>query len=344
MATYGIAIHGAGWVAGAHLVAYRNDPRARIVSISSRREETARALAQRFGLTDVMITTRLADVLARRDVDVLSICTPNDLHARETIAAAQAGKHILIEKPAALDLDSLRAMRDAVRAAGVKSVVSFVLRWNPMFDLIKHQIEAGAIGRIYLAEVDYLHGLGPWYAQYAWNRFKDRGGSSFLSAGCHAADALRYFVGSDVVEVCAYATAGSDRFEWPGTAVLICKFANGALGKSLSNLDYKCPYTFPIAIFGDGGTILNNSVFSDQLRGQTDYAEIPTILPDSGEVAHHPFNGEVAHMLDCIEHDVESHVSLERAVNTHEACIAADISAAEGRPVALPLLTQRPCG
>lgn len=64
---------------------------------------------------------------------------------------------------------------------------------------------------------------------------------------------------------------------------------------------------------------------------------MPTILPDSGDVTHHPFNPEMSHLLDCIGQDVESPLSLENTLNTHEACLAADISAAEGRAVQLPL-------
>ena len=83
--------------------------------------------------------------------------------------------------------------------------------------------------------------------------------------------------------------------------------------------------------------MLDNRIHSQSISGQTDYAKIPTILPDSGDVSHHPFRSEVSHFLDCIDNDEESHVSLGNSINTHETCIAADISAAEGRPVSLPL-------
>ncbi|GIT39343.1 MAG: hypothetical protein Ct9H300mP8_05390 [Gammaproteobacteria bacterium] len=178
---------------------------------------------------EAVIETDLSRVLERDDVQILVVCTPHDLHPANTIAAAQAGKHILIEKPAALDTSSLRCMHEEVAKAGVKSVVSFVLRWNPLFDVIKAQQANGALGRVYMTEVDYVHGVGPWYGQYEWCRTLAQGRSSFLNAGCHAIDALRYFTESDVTEVSAYTVAGSDRFEYPGTAVMICKFEKGLL-------------------------------------------------------------------------------------------------------------------
>lgn len=337
MQQYGVAVHGAGWVSAEHVRAFDADPRAKVIAISSRREASAVRVAHMTGHQEAIIETDLDRVLARDDIQILVVCTPHDLHPENTIAAAKAGKHILIEKPAALDVPSLRRMHEAVSEAGVQSVVSFVLRWNPLFDVIKAQQANGALGRIYMAEVDYVHGMGPWYGQYEWSKTLAQGRSSFLSAGCHAIDALRYFTESDVIEVSAYTVAGSDRFEYPGTTVMICKFANGSIGKALSNLDDGAPYKFRISLYGDRGTMLDNRIHSQIMSGQTDYAEIPTILPDNGDVSHHPFRSEVSHLLDCIATGQESHVSLGNSINTHEACIAADISAAEGRPVGLPL-------
>src|SRR5205814_3619840 len=115
------------------------------------------------------IYTDYSELLQDANVQAVSICTPPNLHPAETIAAAEAGKHILIEKAVANDIQSLRAMDSAVKKAGVKTVVSFVLRWNPQFMWIKRMLEESAIGKIFYAEVDYWHNIGPWYGQYAWN-------------------------------------------------------------------------------------------------------------------------------------------------------------------------------
>ena len=88
---------------------------------------------------------------------------------------------------------------------------------------------------------------------------------------------------------------------------------------------------------GDEGTIRNNQVFSKRWVGQKRWATIPTILPDSGDVAHYPFQEEVNHFVDCILHNRESHANLEDAALTHEICFASEISSREGRSVSLPL-------
>jgi len=224
----------------------------------------------------------------------------------------------------------------------VKSVVSFVLRWNPLFEIIKAQLHDGAVGKIIYGEVDYFHGIGPWYGQYQWNVKKEIGGSSSLSAGCHAVDALRWFMGGRVAEVTQYTTNERapeyTEYEYPPTSVTILKMEDGRIGKVASCIACTQPYVFNINLVGTGGTIQNNRIFSKtKFPGQTGWAQIPTILPDSGDVTHHPFEGEAVHLLDCIEQNIESHASIADAYITHEICFAADQSGETGAPVTLPL-------
>ena len=341
MTTYGVGIQGAGWVAGEHIKAYENNPHTRVVAIGSRTKEGAARKAEETGIS-CSLYDDFEELLADRNVDIVSICTPNHLHVEEGVKAAQAGKHILLEKPIALNLEDLRALREAVRQGGVKTVVSFVLRWNPLFQTIKSLLADDAIGRVFYAEVDYYHGIGPWYKQFEWNIRKAVGASSLLSAGCHAVDGLRWFVEDEVAEVSAYSTRGDgvpfDQYEYDPTQVLIARFANGAIGKVASSIENKMPYVFNILLLGDKGSIRNNQIYAKKkFPGQTDFVTIPTILPDSGDVTHHPFEAEIDHLVECILNDVESHANVEDTYTTHEVCLAADLSAIKGGPVKLPL-------
>jgi len=337
-AKLGAAVWGAGWVSGEHIKAYKNNPHCEVVAIGSRKAESARAKADEAGI-ECAIYTDYDELLADKRVDIVSICTPNDRHAIETIKAAEAGKHILIEKPVALNLEDLARMRDVVRRAGVKTVVSFVLRWNPLFECIKGLQKTIALGQIFYAEVDYWHPLGRWYKGFDWVTTKKAGGSMLLAAGCHAVDAIRYFMESEIVEVSAY-TTNAGECEYPGTIVAALKFENGRIGKVSATWDVRSPYTFSIELLGENGTLRDNRLYSKALLpGQTKFLEIPTILPDSGDVTHHPFQPEIDHLVDCILTNTESHVNLEDAVKTHEVCIAADMSAEEGHPVRLPLIS-----
>jgi predicted dehydrogenase len=110
-------------------------------------------------------------------------------------------------------------------------------------------------------------------------------------------------------------------------------------GKTSVFFDCEMPYTFNISLLGTEGTLRDNRVWSRQLfPEQTSWATVPTILPDSGDVDHHPFDAEINHLVDCIREDRESHCNIADAYHTHELCLAIDRSVARGgSPVKIPL-------
>jgi predicted dehydrogenase len=336
----GVGIVGTGWVSTEHIRAFEKNPFTRVCAICSRDKARARAKAESMQLEQCAAYADYEQMLEDKEVRIISICTPHNLHVQQGIAAAEAGKHLLMEKPIALDLPGLKALEGAVARAGIKTVVSFVLRWNPLFELIKSLLAEDVIGSIFYAEVDYLHGIGPWYAQYSWNIRKSMGGSSLLTAGCHAVDGLRWFLQKDAVEVYAmsnFSKGNPLKYEYEPNSVTLIRFSDGVIGKVASSIECAMPYVFNIELLGEGGTIRNNQVFSRKWQGQKGWTSIPTILPDSGDVSHHPFLGEIDHFVDCIRSEKESHVNIADAVKTHEICLATEISAATRKPVSLPL-------
>ncbi len=320
----GCAIFGAGWVAGEHINAYMADPRAEVVAIGSRTRESAERAAAAAGLPDAAIYTDLDELLADERVDALSVTGPNRVHVEHGVKCAEAGKHFIMEKPIGI----------------VKTVVSFCLRWNPALLNTAALVKAGAIGEIFYAEADYWHGVSDWYPGWEWCIRKDDGGSSFLFCGVHAVDAIRWLTGSEIVQVTGAAAGGWDeRYEYPATVVGTVKFASGAVGKISSSIDCVIPYQFNIDLLGDRGSIRDNKVYSKTLMPEQDgWAEVPAIQPNSGEVSHHPFEGEIAHFLDCIESGEDSFVDIADAVNTHEVALAMDMSVEQGgATIDLPL-------
>jgi predicted dehydrogenase len=357
----GVLVVGAGWVSTQHIAAYRHNPRTRIVAVCDRRREKACERIAEAGLADAAAYDDFASALAHPGVDIVSICTPQHVHCAQVIAAAQAGKHLLIEKPAATCLADLQAMRQAVRAAGVRTVVGFVLRWNPLFRTLKTMLADDALGRPYYVETDYLSHNGSWWAGWNEARTVAQGVSAFLVGGCHAIDALRWFAAPGEFETATpievFAVAGGYRkgsrreyhpptnswhddappMEYDGLEVALVKFANGALGKVTVNADCIMPYRFPLRIFGDRGTVLDNRVWSHKFPGQNQWIELPAIAPDSSDVHHHPFQAEIDHLVECVVAGRESHCNLEDAAATHEIALAALQSQRTGQPVKLPL-------
>lgn len=337
----GAAILGTGDVSGEHIKAFQVNPRTEVRAILSRDRARAEAKARDFGLNDCRAYTNLDELLKADDIDIVSICTPHHLHVEQGAACAQAGKHIAIEKPIALDAAGLRQLTAAVRESNVRSIVGFVLRWNPLFETIRAIIADGAIGKIFHAEVDYLHGITPNIRLYPWVRQREFGGTALLTGGCHAVDGLRWFVQQEAVEVFSYSNFSQGNpldYEYEPNSVALIKFADGTMGKVATSIEYVAPYTFPIVLMGNAGTIRDNRLFTKRWPGQTGWATIPTIVPDSGAVTHHPFIHQMAHFVDCVLTGKESHCNVADAVKTHEICIAAECSKVEGKPVRLPLL------
>ncbi len=358
MSKLGVLIHGAGWVSREHINAFAGNPHTEVVAVSSRRLESARARAAQAGL-EVPCYDDYEAALANPDVHIVSVCTPQHVHAENTIAAARAGKHVMIEKPVCNSLEEGRAVQAAIREAGVKTVVCLVLRWNPLFRTVKRLEADGALGRVYSVETAYQSYSGDWWSGFDSARTRQLGVSSLLVGGCHAVDALRWFActeeyaAADPTEVFAYRGGVRGRstrqynpltndwhqgppLEYEGLEIVLVKFGNGVLGKVTVNHECIQPYTFPIEVFGDAGTVRNNRVWSHIFPGQNDWVELPCIGPDSADVEHHPFQAQVDHFVECIRNDVESHCSFADAWKTHEIVFAAQECYRTGRPVSLP--------
>ena len=334
----GVAIHGVGEVAFAHAASWLRNPHVEIVSVSSRRSESAQRLVDQLQL-DCPVRDSFDQVLADPRVQIVNLSGPSHVHAPQGVAAAEAGKHVLVEKAMAITMEENRALRDAVSQAGVRSIVSFVLRWNPLLETLKRLVENGSIGDMLYIEVDYWHGLGPEYTGWDWAHTVEGGGSASLLAGCHALDALRWLSGREVIEVSAMSNNKKGLYEYDANIVAIMKLDDGTIAKSSTLLDAEIPYAFNIDLVGTEGSMRENRVWLPQLlTGQTAWTEIPTILPDSADVHHHPFDAQIDHFVDCILQGRESHCNVADSYRTHELCMAIDRSITEGgQVVRLPL-------
>ncbi|MEW6359094.1 MAG: Gfo/Idh/MocA family oxidoreductase [Planctomycetota bacterium] len=332
MRKLGVGIIGCGWVAEEHVKAFQKDKRSEVRALVSRNRANAERYRDRYGL-DCSIRSDADAMLKQDDVDIVVVCTPHNAHTDYVLAAAEAKKHVLVEKPMATTLEDVRAQQKAVKKNKVKSLVSFVLHWNPLLMTIDRLIEQGVFGNIFMVEVDYLHRI--WVTpEQKWLASREISGTAIITGGCHAVDALRWFARSDVEEVCAYQVKTENPIEYPGTISVNVKFADGKIGRSGTSFDAKMPYVFNIGVYGTEGSIRNDQLFAPKLCAeQQGFMKVPCILPDSADVAHHPFQGEAAHFLDCILGDKRPFPDFEDAAKTHEVCFAADISAEEGRPV-----------
>ena len=280
-------------------------------------------------------------MLADPEIHAVSLCSFPSQHASQAVRAAKAGKHLIIEKPLCLSRKDLSAMRSAVKQAGVKTCVCFECRFSSQFLAIKSVIDRGLLGELHYGEVDYYHGIGPWYAQFRWCTRKDEGGSSLLAAGCHALDALLLCMDSEVVEVSSFSTTSNSKlfkaYQYPSTSVTLLKFKNGSIGKCASSIDCYQPYYFHTHLVGSKGSLLDNKFYSTELHtNKAAWNTLALKLLDSGDVADHPYQTQFEAFFQALEKAKDMPLtSLELAAKSHEVIFAADRSAATGKPVKL---------
>ena len=228
-------------------------------------------------------------MLRMKDVDIVVVCTPHDTHTAYVVAAAEAGKHVIIEKPVALTMEDVRKQRQAVRRNNVKTIVSFVLHWNPLLMSIDRLIEQGALGNIFMVEVDYMHRI--WMTpEQKWLGSSKHSGTAILTGGCHAVDALRWFARSEAEEVYAYQVKTENPIEYPGTISVNVKFRTARSAAQRRASMRRCPTGSISASTAPKAPSAMTEVFAPKLfPGQSNFLKVPCILPDSADVSHHPF-------------------------------------------------------
>lgn len=336
-----IGIVGLGWVAGAHISAFNKIPGAKVTAVCSSRDLDEAELARQYG-TPLKAFRDYHQLLEDSSIQVIDICTPHPFHAEQAIAAARAGKHLIIEKPIAIGYEDSLAMRKAIKEAGVKTCVCFEVRFSQQANVIRSAIDQGLLGSLHYAEVDYYHGIGPWYGQFNWNVKRDFGASSLLTAGCHALDLLLWLMESEVEEVTSYSNRSANPtfapYEYDTTSVSILKFKDGKIGKVASVVDCLQPYYFHIHLVGSEGSLLDNRLYSARLKGLSKerWSRLETSLIDSGDVAHHPYLPQFQAFVDSLRRDEKMPLTdFDTAFESHRVVFAADLSAAEGRTVKL---------
>lgn len=277
MAELGFAIVGAGMVARYHAEAIAQTAGARLVAVHRADPARADETAAQFG---VPCEQSYAALLARPDVDVVCVCTPSGLHAAQTIAAARAGKHVLVEKPMALTLADADAAIAACKEAEVQLAVALQRRSDPRFRAVRAAIETGALGKMILGTVSIPY-IRPqsYYDSAAWRgTWEQDGGGALMNQGIHLLDLLLWCMG-DVVEVQARTATLAHSIDVEDTAGATLRFANGALGSVAATTAAAPGFPHRIEIYGDQGgvQIEGEAIIRSSVAGHA--ALLPEPLP-----------------------------------------------------------------
>ena len=360
-----IGLVGTGGISRQHLPGYQLDPdRIRISAVCDIREDAAREFAAEAGVDTVF--TDIHDLLDQSDIDAVDICTIHDTHAELAIAAAQAGKHVLLEKPMAISLDECRAIVEATQEAGVTFMVAQHLRHVPTYMALRRRIQAGELGRIWSARVDTFLTAAlddpnqPIAPRAGWWGFdgKRGGGGVITLLSVHHLDLMRYLVG-EVVRVEARAWRGHPSFtnDAEDRAVATLEFANGAIGTLTASLTSRAPWLFQTVILGDQGAawtpppdentplmwhripaVITSAAQQGDESFNLETSFQPIDTDDLNLPTDNPYINEIQHFASCCEDGGEPISSGRDNLETMKIVFGIYESAQSGNPVDLDSL------
>ncbi len=250
-----VGVIGAGAIGYAHIQGYQTSGKAEVVGIVTRTEEHARQAAEKFGIESWY--TDYHKLLKRKDLDAVSICTPNYLHAQQVIDSAKAEKHILCEKPLATTLDEINQMIKAVREANVFLMNPSHQRFIPILENVKSVLDL--LGTITFVRYRFAH-QGPYTTWRAMSKDKwfydteKAGGGVLLDLGPHALDILDWYFGDIEAVQCAILRTFAKPIKNEDTAVLLLKFKSGIIAE-LDTSWASNPEFNEFQIYGTEGTI-----------------------------------------------------------------------------------------
>jgi predicted dehydrogenase len=262
---------------------FKSDERVRLVCAWDEHPARGRDAAERLG---VPFVEQLAEALGRSDVDAVTICSTNNTHADLGVAAARAGKHVMMQKPMATTVADCDRIVEAVEAAGVLYYQSHNLRFDPVHQELKRFVDAGEIGHVALARRRHSHAFALLHPQtLRENGLTDprlSGGGAFMDEGAHAALWFLWMFGAPLSVSGVVTTALTpQRRGIEDQGVLLYRYAGGMIGVHQSSW-IELASTSTIELFGDRGVIVANGTDISSSRS------MPSAEPPIRVWRHHP--------------------------------------------------------
>ncbi len=345
MRRMGFAIIGAGNIAKVHAQAIQEIPDAQVVVVCNRHEEKGRALAALYGAT---WTSDYREAVTRPDVDIVCICTPSATHADIAVAAAQAGKHLIVEKPIDVTLERADRIIQAARAAGVKMTGVFPLRFTAGARQAREAIAQGRLGRLTLTGA-YVKWYRPQsYYEGTWRgTWAGDGGGALMNQAIHNVDLLQWLAGP-VETVFGRTATLAHRMETEDTASAVLVFRDGALGVIQGATSCWPGDPARVELHGEKGTIIleEGRIVRWKLADAAPDEEARMLALQDGQgsgssdpmgIGHELHRRQIADMIQAIREDRPPAIVGEEARKALEIILAIYRSAQTGAAVRLPL-------
>lgn len=346
-----IGIIGTGSIAThAHLPAYRAIPEVEIVALCDASREAVERAGEQFGVAHRY--TDYADLLARADIDAVDICTPNHVRSGPAIAACEAGKHVLVQKPMALTVAEATSMIEAARRGGVQLGVIYMRRFHARYQLVKRLLDAGLVGRVTAIRERTGHNGGLRLPEESWRRSFATIAGAWSLLGIHSADLFRWY-GGPVRRIAAIGKTLVSPMEGDDNFSAVLEFSSGVVG-TLESCYNMIPGDNILEVYGDRGTI-SLSTNAGVCRCQAVAADhfpwaehLGGLYPTKGaggwwefdavrieEARLSPFPNYFRHWVDCLRYDRTPVTTGEEGRASLEIILAGYESSAESRFVEL---------
>lgn len=301
-----------------------------VTAVCDTNEERLESVSRQHGIGAA--TTDFDELVSMPDIDVVGIYTPGPLHAKQIIAALDAGKHVMVTKSMVYSLEEAERVVEAVDRSGLTLLVTQTMRGRFDFMNAKRMCDAGVIGEPFMAEAHYVHDLRPVYEQTPWRALMPQ--DLILGGACHPIDLLRWFMG-DVSEVHCYGLRSGVSEDYPqeDTFVINVKFESGKIGRVANFLGVIHPPGVPmnsLTVYGRKGTILDGKVrldADDWLPERTQSVEFPSQRGHSGEMMV-----MLQHMADCVLNGATPWVGAREGARVVSTCLSAWDSLRSGQP------------
>lgn len=324
-----------GGMGKSHIKGIDEIPEATLTAFCDIDENVAKAVSKDAGLDKYY--TDYYEMLREGGFDCIVLCTPDQIHREQCVAALEAGYHVLCEKPLALTMEDCRAIDAAAKAAKGKFMVGQICRKTPGFIRAKELIDEGRIGEIFFIESEYAHDYAHIVSPWRWDTVNLR--PAITGGGCHAVDLIRWLAG-DPIEVMAYSNHKC-LLDKPcdDATISILKFENNVMGKVFCSIGCKRYYTMRTVIYGTKGTIICDNRSPEITlyeMGELDdngHEKYPA-KPFPVDINHHNATGEIKDMCDIILGDLPVEITAAEGANTVAVCEAILKSCETGKPTA----------
>jgi len=336
------ALVGCGRIAVNHIAALKQHAdRTQLVAVC---DTDPAALAQAVASSGAKGYAKLDDLLRDSDADIVVLATPSGLHPTQTIRCAEAGRHVMTEKPMATRWEDGKRMVAACDAAGVHLFVVKQNRRNATLQLLKSAVEKKRFGRIYNVAINvFWQRPQSYYDSAKWRGTWEFDGGAFMNQACHYVDLIDWMIGP-VESVFAYTSTMARNIEVEDSGVLAIKWRSGALGTmNVSMLTYPKNLEGTITVLGEKGTVRIGGLAVNEIQ----YWEFADKDPDDDKVKEasyettsvygfgHPLYYD--NVIKVLRGEAEPETDGREGMKSLEVLIAAYTSARDGRKVSLPL-------